>query len=85
MDETSKDRARLHIEVGKYKCEAEEWNEKYNRVAKELSSTEHKLNAAEQQVNHLQARLNEVVQQRKHWENEYNKVKVELDAISKHL
>jgi len=50
-----------------------------------LSSTEHKLNAAEQQVNHLQARLNEVVHQRKHWENEYNKVKVEIDAVSNHL
>ena len=28
LDETSKDRARLQIEVGKYKGEAEEWKEK---------------------------------------------------------
>jgi lamin B len=85
LDETSKEKARLQIEVGKYKSEAEEFKDKYTKSYRDNQNLEKKLLAAEAQVNDLQARLNDAINQRKHWENEYHKVKGELSMLEKQL
>mgnify|MGYP003573967281 CR=1 FL=1 len=85
LDETSKARARLQIEVDKYKSEAAEYKEKYIRRNKEAEGYEKSLLSAEAQINDLQARLNDAVNERKHYENEYKKLRKEFDALEKQL
>ncbi|ELU01357.1 hypothetical protein CAPTEDRAFT_182411 [Capitella teleta] len=85
LDDTSKDKARLQIEVGKLKAENVEYKEKNRTLESSLESVERRLLAAESQVNELQARLNDAVNQRKHWEDEFNRLKKENEQLKKQL
>lgn len=85
LDEMAKEKARLQIESGKYKAEADEWMTKYNRKERELASAQLKLGELEALVNDLQAKLNDAENARKHLEAQNAELQKDLAAIERQL
>jgi len=85
LDETAKEKAKLQLEVAKYRGDCDEWRDKYERQSRDLADLKKRVLNAESQVNDLQARLNDALNQRKHYEDEHNKLVKDNDALAKQL
>lgn len=85
LDELAKDKAKLQFENSKLKTDLDDLRDKLRVKEKELAASDSKLLAAESQVSDIQARLNDAISQRRYFEDEFNKLKKELDALTKNL
>ncbi|KAK3097796.1 hypothetical protein FSP39_013246 [Pinctada imbricata] len=85
LDETSKEKAKLQIEIGKYKADADDWKSKYlkrDREARDLEATTKNL---EKENAELQLRAAEAEAQKKPLEKEINKLRGELATLQRQL
>ncbi|CAE1321555.1 LMNB [Acanthosepion pharaonis] len=85
LDEMAKEKARLQIESGKYKAEADEWMNKYNRKDRELASAQKKLADLESLVNDLQAKLADAENAKKHLESQNATLHTDLATLERQL
>lgn len=85
LDEMAKEKARLQIESGKYKAEADEWMSKYNRKDRELASAQKKLADLESLVNDLQAKLADAENAKKHLESQNATLQTDLASLERQL
>ncbi|GAB1600951.1 lamin-B1-like isoform X2 [Argonauta hians] len=85
LDETAKEKARLQIESGKYKAEADEWLTKYNRKERELVAAQSKVDELEGLVGELQAKLSDAEAQRKKLEAQNASLRSEVNALEVQL
>nr|AME17877.1 lamin [Eoperipatus sp. LH-2012] len=85
LDDTAKEKAKLQIEAGKWKTEAEELQLRLLKKEKDLAATEKALSRAEGQVHDLQSRLNLALNDRKKFEDENRDLRNENEQLKKQL
>ncbi|XP_074649921.1 lamin Dm0-like isoform X2 [Tubulanus polymorphus] len=85
LDELAKDKAKMQIDVGKYKADAEDWHTKFVKRDRDATNFEQKLLSAETRVQDLTAKATDAENQRKHFETEYKNLKTAYDALGKRL
>ncbi|XP_060062534.1 lamin Dm0-like [Ylistrum balloti] len=85
LDETAKEKARLQIEVGKYKEESEDWKLKYHKKDRELRDAENQNTALLKENADLENRATNAENQRKQLEKECNKLRSDLAALERQL
>ncbi|XP_052831984.1 lamin-B1 isoform X1 [Octopus bimaculoides] len=85
LDEMAKEKARLQIESGKYKAEADEWLTKYNRKERELAAAQKKLLDLEAMVSDLQVKLTDMESQKKKLESQNISLRSDLNALEVQL
>nr|AME17876.1 lamin [Principapillatus hitoyensis] len=85
LDDTAKEKAKLQIEVGKWKSDAEDYQLRLIKKEKDLAATEKALSRAESQVQDLQTRLNIALNDRKKYEDENKDLRNENEQLKKQL
>ncbi|XP_033749479.1 lamin Dm0-like [Pecten maximus] len=85
LDETAKEKARLQIEVGKYKEESEDWKLKYHKKDRELRDAQNQNTALLKENADLENRATNAENQRKQLEKECNKLRSDLAALERQL
>ncbi|OWF48530.1 lamin Dm0-like [Mizuhopecten yessoensis] len=85
LDETAKEKARLQIEVGKYKEESEDWKLKYHKKDRELRDSQNQNAALLKENADLENRATNAENQRKLLEKECNKLRSDLAALERQL
>nr|AME17873.1 lamin [Euperipatoides rowelli] len=85
LDDTAKEKAKLQIEVGKWKTEADELQLKLAKREKDLAAAEKSFLRAEGQVQDLQSRLNYALSERKKFEDENKDLRNENEQLKKQL
>lgn len=85
LDDTAKEKARLQIENGKLKADADEWKGKYSKRDREARDAENSAQKLQKENNDLLARTSDAEAARKALDTEVNKLKGELANLERQL
>ncbi|XP_013378743.1 lamin-B1 isoform X2 [Lingula anatina] len=85
LDETSKEKAKLQIDVGKYKAEAEEWMVKCTKKERELAAANKKLADLEAKLKELESLAADAQARAKAAEGERAGLKGEISNLERQL
>nr|XP_022333831.1 lamin Dm0-like [Crassostrea virginica] len=85
LDDTAKEKARLQIENGKLKADADEWKSKYSKRDREARDAENSAQKLQKENNDLLARTSDAEAARKALDTEVNKLKGELANLERQL
>ncbi|KAL5004817.1 hypothetical protein ScPMuIL_018273 [Solemya velum] len=85
LDETAKDKARLQIEIGKYKSEADDWQTKFHKRDRECKVADKRVHELEGQITDLQAKLADSENSRKQLEKDYASARSDLATLQRQL
>ncbi|XP_067940631.1 prelamin-A/C-like [Watersipora subatra] len=85
VDELSKENAQLHVSLGSYKSEAEEWTRKYTQKDRELSSLLKKLADTESKLADMESKLALAVRDANNYKEHYQQVKSDSVDLQRQL
>ncbi|XP_050402464.1 prelamin-A/C [Patella vulgata] len=85
LDETAKEKARLQLEVNKYKSDYDDISGKFARKERDWKAAEKKLLEIESTLTELRGRTADAESQRKHFEKENDKLRSEIAALERQL
>ncbi|XP_071964887.1 lamin-B1-like [Antedon mediterranea] len=85
LDETSKEKARLEIDVGRYSQELDEFKGRFHKLEKEHASTMKKMHNLEGSLADKDARLKSIMSENRQLESENNDLKKNLQNREKQL
>ncbi|XP_067935431.1 lamin-B1-like [Watersipora subatra] len=85
VDEVAKENAKLSVNVGTYKSEAEEWMRKYNKKDRELSALQKKYADLEAQLAELEGKLAAANSEKERWQLEYGRIRGEISELERQL
>lgn len=85
LDETARERAKLQIDVNKYRTDNEDLAAKLAKREKDFAQSEKNISYYESKVQDLQSRTNQALADRKRLEDEVKELKAENDKLNKQL